>query len=1771
MARGRGGAASSGEDAEKYKNAKDAKELLDKIGQQVYNEKVKKGVAETYKGELKGNLASSTFFVRETVSSLDPCELDYTKRLNGKRYPCANRSPVRFSDENRSQCTFNRIKDSQERDNDVGACAPFRRLSVCDYNLEKMGTKKIKATHNLLAEVCLAAKYEAESLEKYRDLYEAKYHDFGSTICTVLARSFADIGDIIRGKDLYLGNPQEKKQREQLDDNLKKYFQQIHDDVTSTKGRSASPLQARYQDTKGDFFQLREDWWYANRNDVWKAMTCEAPESAKYFRQTCGSNENTATQAKNKCRCGDGKKPDDQVPTYFDYVPQYLRWFEEWAEDFCRKRKHKLENAITNCRGKDGSGEERYCSRNGYDCKKTVRGKNILVSDPECTNCSVVCTPFVDWIDNKKLEFEKQKNKYDKEIQKKEDKTTTTITIGDKTINNLYVGDFYKILHEYYPKVDKFLEKLNKEGICEKQPQASGETADAADFSGQNYVKTFDHTEYCETCPWCATKKKGNDGKWTENPHGLCTDEQNNDFDDKKTTEINLLDKDKDGTNIVEKLKSLCNTPFKRTIQKWKCRFESSEKHYCVLQDDNKDNPQKRTIHSFNSLFWRWVTEMLKDSIDWSKELNSCINNNSANCISKKCNKDCECFEKWVGQKEQEWQQVLDVYDKQPDFNGVPPYGALEWNLQNDYLEMIQKYYRQEKPVEEIKKIIEKNKQNVGNCKKDNNSITKFLQQEKEIATECKKIQEECKKKKQQRQKQANENLARSAVNPPRVPTAGTSSQPGTTPPVEHVPVGDNDNHSDEDSDEEDDDVDKNVEAEGSEEPEPAVDVQEGSEATDQDLPEVKKDDVNVCDTVKSALAEDNLTQACQQKYGKNAPSSWKCIPTEKTNAATGAAVTTTTKPGESGEKSGSSGTNQGATCIPPRRRKLYIGGLTKWANNSGNTQVVSGTVGNVATVDGVSTSPQVALLHAFIQSAAIETFFLWHKYKQEKKKPQGEAAALAFEGDEEDTAIEPDPEEELKGGTIPDDFKRQMFYTFGDYRDICLGKDIGNDVDEIEKKIKDVFTNGDAKDDQKRKNFWDKYGKDIWDGMVCALSYDTETQEKFESVHKNLMSTEKKNNYKSVTFPLKSGPSSGISLSDFAKKPQFIRWFEEWAEEFCRKRTYKLKKAKQECRGKEEGDKYCDGDGYDCTDKDKLRNESFIYLQCSDCQEQCIKYKKWIMNKKNQFNKQKKKFENEINNVDSRNQNKYDEGLYKNPKTMYDSFTHFVERLNKSAYCINSNVGVQIDFNKNGETFGSSEYCKACPVYGVTYNRTLKKYKPIDETTYNKKKVNRGKNENESVPTEIDVLILGRKGEEDDKYDDTDCTNSGIFENSSFEKWKCQKKNGVEQCKLKNYSGDIDDDENMEFNVFFQRWLRYFVHDYNILKDKIKPCLKTKYEKSNKCINGCKGKLECVEKWLNKKSTEWVEIKQHYKKHPKFANVSIPYLVKSYFVEQLYFDKDSTKAKDVVEGEEEQKKLWGCTGDNIDNDDQTKCDKGDFITNLIDKLKIKIATCKTQHDEKKGPCDPFPPVEDSPPEDTSPEDAQKPAFCPEEKVEPPEKPEAPKPEPEPEVVPKKDKTPVKPAPLPPPPPEAPPAAPTKPLPSDNTSDILKTTIPFGIALALGSIAFLFLKVIHIVVYISTNTNITTTSRHTLDQKPFIMSIHDRNLYTGEEYNYSINMVNNDIPMSGKNGTYTGIDLINDTLSGNKHIDIYDEVLKRKENELFGTNYKKNTSNNSPN
>ncbi|KNC36083.1 variant-specific surface protein 1, partial [Plasmodium falciparum RAJ116] len=192
----------------------DAKELLDLIGQTVHA-KVHSEALDHSKSELHGFLSKVVFSGGEKTKVFKECDIDKEFETNvsdGHNDPCEGRRGDRFSDTKGAECDRKKIEGSTN--DTVGACAPLRRLSLCDTNLEHIDAEKIKNTHSLYVDVLLAAKYEGQSLvERHRE-YKKTHEDFKTNICDVLARSFADIGDIIRGKDLYLGNKKKSENKE---------------------------------------------------------------------------------------------------------------------------------------------------------------------------------------------------------------------------------------------------------------------------------------------------------------------------------------------------------------------------------------------------------------------------------------------------------------------------------------------------------------------------------------------------------------------------------------------------------------------------------------------------------------------------------------------------------------------------------------------------------------------------------------------------------------------------------------------------------------------------------------------------------------------------------------------------------------------------------------------------------------------------------------------------------------------------------------------------------------------------------------------------------------------------------------------------------------------------------------------------------------------------------------------------------------------------------------------------------------------------------------------------------------------------------------------------------------------------------------------------------------------------------------------------------------------------------------------------------------------
>ncbi|ETW33274.1 hypothetical protein PFTANZ_06007, partial [Plasmodium falciparum Tanzania (2000708)] len=1186
-----GDGSSGGDDIED----ESAKHLLDSIGKKVHEEIVKTEDNQ-YKEALKGDLNTANNSSGERGGTTDTCTLvkQYYDGVNksgggkGERYPCKGLSGIkveRFSDKIGGQCTDSKIKGNKYiKGKDCGACAPYRRLHLCHHNLESIHTKSM-TTHDLLLEVCMAAYYEGDSIRDYYTKHERTNEVTSSQLCTVLARSFADIGDIVRGKDLFLGNDEEKKKRKQLQDSLKKIFAKIHEGLSRT---NVDKAKARYG-SDPYFFKLREDWWALNREEVWKAITCDVKSGNNYFRRTCGDNEKTATQAKKQCRCD-----DDQVPTYFDYVPQYLRWFEEWAEDFCRLRKHKLENAKKQCRGKNG--EHKYCDLNRYDCEKTIRGDHDFVEKDDCKGCQYSCSRFVNWIDNQKLEFLKQKEKYTKEItgggscggRRKKGSSSSS-----SSYDNGYEKKFYNILKNKggYNNVDEFLDLLNNETTCTKKLNDQGEEEGTINFKtvnsgsakkGDDSNKTFYRTKYCEACPWCGAEQESGGG-WKDREDTKC--DPGNKYADYENTEIQILTGDKTKSEIVERYTKFCKnngekgatapTPNATSgengengkngdniTETWECYYKKKNENndgkgnnddinFCVLQD-GKQHTKDQKDKSYNAFFWDWVHDMLIDSIKWRNEHGKCINNNTNGKTCKRgCNTKCECFQKWVGQKQTEWDKIKDHFKTQ-NFVSTGPLGQFDYDFVLNYLldkkELLQNIKdthadAKEDEIKNIDKMLQETGvggggsgvSGIGANGKHNTKIDKFLEKELKDATECKNCQE-----------------------PP--PKQQTDGAPGAALKPEEK-------EEDEDDEENDD---------------------------DEDEPETKaaKEEDKVCEMVKKFIRDNHGNNDVGECKGKEKYPGWNCD-----------------------ENDTLINIEHKGACMPPRRQKLCLYYLAHEKETK-----------NIETQDH--------LRDAFIKTAAAETFLSWHYYKSKNG----------------------DAEQKLKEGIIPPEFLRSMIYTFGDYRDICMDTDIsvktaGSDITKAKNTIDRIFKPTGGTEEHKRKQWWQANGPDIWKGMVCALTHKTddpkEVDEKvkkafFGKDDKNPGTFESKYQYNKVTF---SGDKT-TTLEKFAQTPQFLRWFTEWGEHFCKEHKKELETLKGKC------DK-CDVQDGTCG------------KECDACKKKCKEYEGWLQTWKGHYNKQKQRY-TEVKGTPP----------YKNDKDVIDSteaYEYLYKQL-KNMTCTNGN-----------------------------------------------------------------------------------------------------------------------------------------------------------------------------------------------------------------------------------------------------------------------------------------------------------------------------------------------------------------------------------------------------------------------------------------------------------------------------------------------------------------
>ncbi|SOV20983.1 erythrocyte membrane protein 1, PfEMP1, putative [Plasmodium sp. DRC-Itaito] len=379
---------------------------------------------------------------------------------DSNNFPCNSKKSGTQKD---WKCNFNKgngsLLKSSWSTKGKGACLPPRTQELCLGNLDKNDLKdKINKTSNdgnvknrkLLEELVLAAKYDGEKLwEKNQNKKDNR------SVCLQLRNSYSDYGDLVKGTSIW-ENTKTKTAEKNIEDILTDIFKEKIDKSMTKE-------------------ELRTKWWEANREDVWNAITCGIPQN-KIFVITKKPSDGRGVQYSVTGKCGYSHEPPND-----DDIPQFLRWFKEWSNDFCQKYTEEKKKLETNCQGCDGT--------NGIECQNNKNAANS-----KCKECKRLCGNYKSWITNQQKVYTEQKNKFMEKISETQKSTQSSIS---GNTDNTY---FEKLIDEKISYAEKYLESTENETHCGKYNDINFEKVDT----------TFNETPLI--CKSCEEKKKENPG-----------------------------------------------------------------------------------------------------------------------------------------------------------------------------------------------------------------------------------------------------------------------------------------------------------------------------------------------------------------------------------------------------------------------------------------------------------------------------------------------------------------------------------------------------------------------------------------------------------------------------------------------------------------------------------------------------------------------------------------------------------------------------------------------------------------------------------------------------------------------------------------------------------------------------------------------------------------------------------------------------------------------------------------------------------------------------------------------------------------------------------------------------------------------------------------------------------------------------------------------------------------------------------------------------------
>ncbi|SOV21104.1 erythrocyte membrane protein 1 (PfEMP1), exon 1, putative [Plasmodium sp. DRC-Itaito] len=1059
---------------------------------------------------------------------------------------------------------------NKEKQTVNGIRVPPRRQQLCISYLAKNDINDEGKLKNMLLKTI---KSETEKLYEYyktgtpvtknSDNNKNVVNELPTGFCKAVERSFADIGDFIKGTDLdyTVGDTKTVK------DKLETYF----------SGKSET---------------YRKNWWEKNKRELWKGVKCGIKDSGGATRSQCPQNLD------------------------FDGRDQFLRWFEEWGEYICIEHKNKLAHLTTECKGCTS-----VCPNGSGGCNKD--------------KCTTACDKYKEWINKRKDQWKQLSSKYnEKQTHYKDDDDTTFLAklmppstylkfFNDHTCTKTYFKTLFYDKYDYGDKQE--LCECDQTKKKKTKPYEEDDPADDKIKEEPCNVNTTTtnisscHEKQMEGVPWTSTYiRPDKNGKSTFGVYApprrqkLCvgniwlhsTNKTNllnellfaakkegeylkKHYDQKSGAQHSRNNYDELCTSITRSFYDLGDivkgtdlrqgiivtatenkiyeifknelsggsggtTPLSedtKILEERKKWWESNkDKVWQALTCDNNCGTTTTPSDS-TPQFLRWYEEWYEEFCEHRKKLlgdikSNCGKKNSTDTCDNTdtlCSDSCSKYNNWLTPKKFEWKaqkqnyrtKKLNQHQEGNEFQNV----TKGKNKLEEYLKDKSSDIKCEKDkIDNMDKIVEK---------KDDEYKEKY----EPLCSRCRKKQLIDKANENKKKKQTAAAAAPSSSGP--TSASGTPQNGGVkpsasvntsvAPPASGQPSSSGGSPA---SVTPSSGVHTTGSAGRSLPPSSPASVAHSIQpSSSSSAPQTKSPDSTATSssgTTKQAckIVEDILKTKGNDGQGriascgpKDTQKNWEC---KNTGIVSG-----------KGE------------CMPPRRQTLCINNLKDLYNNK-------------------ATKTKEELKTALIQCASIEIYWLWDKYIKVNK----------------------DAGDNLKNnGSIPDDFKRQMFYTYGDYKDMCLGKDIGSSTDtkNIADTVTSILNNGQPSG-QTKEEWWNTIKEDVWKGMLCALSYDEKTKKVEETTRKNL---EKNNKYDTVNFD-----TTGTKLSTFSSRPQFLRWFTEWYDDYCYRKQKLYDEVKTKC--KKVGDT-----NFKCDD--------------TECDKSCKEYEKFMNEKKTQWDKQSK------------------------------------------------------------------------------------------------------------------------------------------------------------------------------------------------------------------------------------------------------------------------------------------------------------------------------------------------------------------------------------------------------------------------------------------------------------------------------------------------------------------------------------------------------------------